>query len=112
MRSVGVHNAGVGAGGGGSRERESSSLAIAWRTRPVRFIIFFGFVLMHAIALAGAVAVSNLRESVIAGRERQLQTTAAVLAGQLEHTFEALRLPQRRFFHDLQSLVLYPAGSL
>ncbi len=104
MRSVGVHNAGVGAGGGGSRERESSSLAIAWRTRPVRFIIFFGFVLMHAIALAGAVAVSNLRESVIAGRERQLQTTAAVLAGHLEHTFEALTLTQRRFVHDVQAL--------
>ncbi len=82
----------------------SLGLRTAWSARPVRLIIYFGFVLVMAIAAAGAVAILNLRDNVIAGRERQLQTTAAVLANHFENTFEALTLTQRRFVQQVQAL--------
>src|SRR5262245_4514925 len=84
-------------------KRRSFGLKTAWRARPVRLIIYFGVALVLAIAVAGAVAIANLRDNVIAGVERQLQTTASVVADHLEHTFEALTLTQRRVVQQVQA---------
>jgi len=82
----------------------SLSLRMAWRARPVRLIVYFGLVLVVAIAVAGAFAISNLRNNILAENGRQLQNVAAVLAEHFERTFEALTLTQLGFVQHVQSL--------
>ena len=58
----------------------SFSLRGAWSARPVRLIIYFGFLLVLAIAMVGGTAISKLRDNILANSERHLQNIASVLA--------------------------------
>ena len=79
------------------------SLRGAWSARPVRLIFGLGVLLVVVIAMAGGMAISELRNSVLANSERQLQNVAAVLAEHVERTFEALALTQVRFAQEVQA---------
>ena len=63
------------------------SLRTVWRARPVRLMIYVGLLLVAAIALAGSLAITNLRDNVLADTERELSNIAAVLAEHVERTF-------------------------
>jgi len=65
--------------------------------------------LVIAIATAGGIAVSKLRENVLINHERQLQNLAAVLAEHFERTFEALRLTQLGFVQEVHALKIASA---
>ena len=87
----------------------SFSLRAAWNARPVRLIIYFGFLLVVAIATAGGFAISELRSNVLANSERQMQNVVSVLAEHVERTLEALALTQFRFVQEMQALRI-PSG--
>jgi diguanylate cyclase (GGDEF)-like protein len=82
------------------------NLLQAWSARPVRLIVCVGFLLVVAIATVGGIAISTLRNNVIAERERQLQNMASVLADHFERTFESLTLTQLRLVQHVQALKL------
>jgi diguanylate cyclase (GGDEF)-like protein len=88
----------------------SFSLRAAWNTRPVRLIIYFGFLLVVAIATAGGFAISELRSNVLANSERQLQNVVSVLAEHVERALEALALTQFRFVQEVQALKISSGG--
>jgi diguanylate cyclase (GGDEF)-like protein len=75
----------------------------AWRLRPVRWVVYVGAMVSGAIALAGALAVQNLRANVIASAERELQNVAAVLAEQFERSFQSVMLTQLGFVQDVHA---------
>src|SRR5437879_11864920 len=80
------------------------TLHTVWRARPVRLILYSGFILVVAIATAGWLAISNLRNNALADSERELQNVAAVLAEHVERAFEALTLTQLGFAQEVQAL--------
>jgi diguanylate cyclase (GGDEF)-like protein len=82
----------------------SFGLRAAWSARPVRLIVYFGLVLVLAIAIAGATAISKLRDSILANSARQLQNIASVLTEHIERTFEAVTLTQLGFAQQMQAL--------
>ena len=66
---------------GPSRAKQSSfDLAMAWRIRPVRWIVYHGVIVIAAIAVAGTLGISKLREDVIVQTERDLQNVTSLLA--------------------------------
>jgi diguanylate cyclase (GGDEF)-like protein len=82
----------------------SLGLRAAWSARPVRLIIYFGLLLLLAIAMVGTTAISKLRDNMLANSARQLQNIASVLTEHIERTFEAVTLTQVGFIQQVQAL--------
>jgi hypothetical protein len=82
----------------------SFSLRGAWSARPVRLIIYFGFLLVLAIAMVGGIAISKLRDNILANSKLHLQNIASVLAQDVGHAFDAVTLTQVAFVQQMQPL--------
>src|SRR5450759_1772825 len=76
----------------------------AGRSRPVRWIIFCGVLLVVAIAVGTGIMLSNLRSRALTEHEREIQNIALVLAEQMERDFGAVESVQTNLIERLRAL--------
>jgi diguanylate cyclase (GGDEF)-like protein/PAS domain S-box-containing protein len=76
---------------------------IAW-LRPFAPLLSCGLILLFAVALSISLVLSNLHDRAIADAERQLQTTASVVAEDTARTLQAIELVQGAVIERIQSL--------
>ena len=74
------------------------------RSRPITSLIVCGIALVAAIVLGTAITISNLRDRALAGRERELQNIALMLADQTDRVFEAAERVQINLIERMQAL--------
>jgi len=76
----------------------------AWRNRPIRYLILCGLTLVAAIGVATAIMAGNLRNRALLENERELSSTALILAEQIDRTFQAIDLVQSSVIEGIRSL--------
>jgi len=77
---------------------------VAWRNRPIRYLILCGVLLVTAIVVGTATMVVNSRSRALADSERELKNTALILSEQIDRSFQAIELVQRSLTEKIQSL--------
>ena len=76
----------------------------AWRSRPIRYLILCGAMLIAAIVVGTAIMVGNLRNRALHESERELKNTALILSEQMDRTFQGVDLVQSSIIDAIQSL--------
>ena len=74
------------------------------RSRPITLLIVCGIALVAAIVLGTAITIFNSRDRALAGRERELQNIALMLADQTDRVFEAAERVQINLIERMQAL--------
>src|SRR5450759_1238089 len=91
--------------GGPARVADNSPAAgTAWRSRPVRWIILCGVLLIVAIAVVTGLMLSNLRSRALTECEREIKNIALVLAKQMERDFDAVVSVQTSLIERIRAL--------
>jgi hypothetical protein len=83
-----------------------------WTSRPVRYLLFGGALIIAAVAVATAVMVDNFRDRALADTERELKNTALILAGQIDRKFQAIELIEASISERVQSLQIMSSEQL
>ena len=73
-------------------------------SRPIILLIVCGIALVAAIVLGTAITIFNSRDRALAGRERELQNIALILADQTDRVFEAAERVQINLIERMQAL--------
>jgi len=79
-------------------------LRSAWRIRPVRSVVYIGVLLMAAIAVAGALIVTDLRDRALADQEKHLQNVASLLAVRTDRSFKTVEVIQDGLIERMHAL--------
>jgi diguanylate cyclase (GGDEF)-like protein len=80
-----------------------SRLAL-WRSRPIRYLVLCGVLLIAAIIVSTSIMVDNLRDRALFDSERELKNTALILAEQIDRSFQAVDLVQSSVIEKIQTL--------
>jgi diguanylate cyclase (GGDEF)-like protein/PAS domain S-box-containing protein len=83
---------------------QSVSLRSAWRIRPVRSVVYVGFLLVSAIAIAGSLIVTNLRDQALADQEKHLESVASLLAMSTDRAFKTVEVIQDGLIERMRAL--------
>jgi diguanylate cyclase (GGDEF)-like protein len=82
------------------------------RSRPVRWLIACGVLLVAAIAIGTAVTIGNFRERTLASSERELENTVLLLARHFDQQLEQLELVQESMSEQIRSAGIASRGDL
>ncbi|MEX0842102.1 MAG: EAL domain-containing protein [Xanthobacteraceae bacterium] len=82
----------------------SISLRSAWRIRPVRSVVYIGFLLVAAIAITGAIGVKNLRNRALSEQERNLHNVVSLLAIRTDRSFKTVEVIQDGLIDRINAL--------
>src|ERR1019366_8473050 len=74
------------------------------RYRPIIMLIVSGIALISAIVIGTAITILNLRASALVGSERELPTTALLIAKHADHEIEELDAVQNSLIEEMRSL--------
>jgi diguanylate cyclase (GGDEF)-like protein/PAS domain S-box-containing protein len=85
---------------------------LAWNSQPVRLVITASVVLIAIIIVAVWTLLSNLRRDEIAKNERDLETLAMVLAGQIDRSFQSIEIIQNGLIDRMKSLGIASTADL
>jgi Cache domain len=80
-----------------------SRLAL-WRSRPIRYLVLCGVLLIAAIIASTSIMVDNLRDRALFDSERELKNTALILAEQIDRSFQAVDLVQGSVIEKIEAL--------
>src|SRR5947209_4925632 len=75
-----------------------------WTSRPVRYLLLGGALIITAVAVGTAVMVDNFRDRALADTQRELKNTALILAGEIDRKFQAIELIEASLSERIQSL--------
>jgi diguanylate cyclase (GGDEF)-like protein len=82
------------------------------RSRPIRWLIACGVVLVVAIAIGTTVTIGNFRERALANSERELENTALLLARHFDQQLHQIELVQESLAEDVRSAGVASPGDL
>jgi diguanylate cyclase (GGDEF)-like protein len=77
---------------------------VAWRSRPIRYLVLCGVLLIAAIVVGTSIMVDNLRDRALFDSERELKNTALILAEQIDRSFQAVDLVQSSVIEKIEAL--------
>jgi diguanylate cyclase (GGDEF)-like protein/PAS domain S-box-containing protein len=73
------------------------------RSRPIRWLIVCGVLLIAAIAIGTAVTIGNFRERALANSERELENTVLLLIRHFDQQLQQLELVQKSMVDSVRS---------
>jgi PAS domain-containing protein len=82
------------------------------RSRPIRWLIACGVLLVVAIAIGTAITIGNFRERALANSERELENTALLLARHFDQQLQQIELVQESLAGDVRSAGVASPGDL
>src|SRR5450631_1356515 len=73
------------------------------RSRPIRWLILCGVLLIAAIAIGTAVTIGNFRERALSNSERELENTVLLLIRHFDQQLQQLELVQKSMVELVRS---------
>jgi hypothetical protein len=80
------------------------ALRAKWRPSPLTLLVCCGLVLVSAIATGTGLMILHYRDRAMSSNERELKSTALILAEHSDRAFQALELVQKNVIERMQAL--------